>query len=188
MRGSFGLWSGLLVATYQYEYQWWDWDWYFDDSYRGYREYTKRVQEIERDTGFPISDPRSEAALQQAAIERVVGEPLNTLKKMLISAVRVWVLVPTQLTSFAPRLIVGLGELLLLGVALYGATGLRRTPFYWLCVGIVMVPTLTHMLLHVEPRYALPGKPLEIVFACAGAWRLVRPRLGDGFPTRREDM
>ncbi|MCC6132326.1 MAG: hypothetical protein IT186_20580 [Acidobacteria bacterium] len=177
LRGGYGLWAGILVGTYQYEYQWWDWDWYYDESYRGFREYKAELSGIEHRSGKPVTHPASEPLLREAALRRLRENPGRTFKKMLISLVRIWVLVPTHLQAGTARVFVGVLELAVLGLGVIGLFKLRRSAFFWFAFSVIAIPMITHVILHVEPRYSLPAKPFIVIAALAGV-RAIMSALG----------
>lgn len=167
MRGSQALNRSLLQGTYQYADRWWDWDWYEDPRDSGHQAYMEHIARIERKTGRPFADPASQLVVRREALQRMKENPALSLKKAIISTVRVWILVPTHLTSMWPKVLIASQEVLLLGLSLVaGVLVLRRyRAASLLLIGVMLVVTVSHTLLHVEPRYSLPGKGVELALA-----------------------
>jgi len=178
VRGSQAMNGSLLKGTYEYTHTWWDWDWSWARSDPGYQDYRSHLDRIEAETGKPYTDPASQAVVAREAWKRILGLPGNTLKKMLISTVRVWILIPTQLHSMPVKVAIALQEFLLLGLALAGLVGLwGERGLFLLAAGVMLVPTVEHWFLHVEPRYSLPARGVELALAAvtvAGIWRRLR--------------
>lgn len=170
LRGSQGLNRGLLQGTYQYAARWWDWEWIEDEHDAGNTAYYAHLRRIENEVGENYPHPAVQALLRRDAIARIVGEPWNTAKKVLISSVRLWVFIPTHLESRAAKYLIAAQEFVLLGFAVLGfvVTGRRSRGAWWLA-GIVATPMLLHALVTVEPRYSLPARPVELGLAVAGA-------------------
>ncbi len=165
-RGSHPLSRSLLEATYQYERSWWDWEWTIGED----KAFLAEVQRIEAITGKPYTDPATQPLVRDVAWERITGKPLNQLKKIAISTVRVWVLVPTHLQSRGIKVVIACQELLLLGLAVAGLVLVRRNRgVFVLCLGAMALPTVMHWFLHVEPRYSLPCKVVELGLATISA-------------------
>ncbi len=179
-RGSQAMNRSLLEATYQYSHQWWDWTWYEDESDPGFHDYLDHIHRIEAETGKPKTDPASQAAIGREAWKRILGMPGNTLKKILISSVRIWILIPTQLNSMPVEVAIAVQEFVLLGLTLAGLVGLwGKRGVFLLAAGVMLVTTVQHWFLHVEPRYAMPARGIELALAAiatAGIWNRWRGR------------
>ncbi len=165
-RGSETMSRGLLEGTYEYLYRWWDWDWMESPKDRAFREYNEQLRRIEQETGKSFIDPVSQPVVRREAWRRIRENPAGALKKALISTVRVWINIPTHLQSMLIKVACAVQEFILLGFALAGLFLLdpncgRRV----LAIGVMAVPTMTHWLSHVEPRYSLPGRGVELALA-----------------------
>jgi hypothetical protein len=182
-RGSQGMSRSLLEGTYQYSYAWWDWEWDhqpddlrvtdFDDP--AVRDFYEHLQKIEAETGKPAADPATQAVIRRAAWARIFGLPANTLKKVLISTVRIWILIPTHLSSMTVKILIAAQEFLLLGLALFGLGLMRRDPGWrLLAIGVLAVPTISHWLLHVEARYSLPARGVELALVVVAIEHIAR--------------
>jgi hypothetical protein len=183
VRGSQAAAKSLLEGTYQYSYDWWSWDWDrqpddmrtsgFDNP--AVRDYFEHLQKIEVETGKPATDPVTQAAIRREAWSRIIGMPANTLKKVLVSTVRIWIFVPTHLSSMAVKVLIAVQEFLLLGFALAGLVLMRGCPGgRLLAIGVLAVPTMSHWLLHIEPRYSLPARGIEVALAVVAIEALAR--------------
>lgn len=167
-RGSQGMNSSLLLGSYQYADMWWDWDWNLTTG-----PYFDHEHELMKRSGEPAEHPKTQELMREAAWQRYSGDPANTLKKIAVSTIRIWVLVPTHLKSMPIKVAIAVQELALLGFAIAGLVLLRRNRgLFVLALGTLLVPTVTHWLLHVEPRYALPGKCMELSLAALAAYAL----------------
>jgi len=187
VRGSEAMGRNMLEGTYEYTRRWWDWDWMERPDDPAFHEFQEHLKRIEEETGKPAYDPASAPVVRREAWRRIFNDPANTLKKILISTVRVWVFIPTHLDSMTVKIACAVQEFLLLGLAVGGLfclnpNGGRRV----LASGVMAVPTITHWLLHVEPRYSLPGRGVELALAivalAALARRLGARSLGLGLP------
>ena len=179
VRGSQGMNCSMLAGTFQYTHTWWDWNWDLTLDDPGDQDYwVDRNRIIEEQTGKPLvktddpeevaaaMTPATQLAIRREAWSRIIGLPGNTLKKVLISTVRAWILIPTQLSSMAAKMLIAAQEFLLLGLALCGLWLMNRRPgLRLLAIGVLAVPTVSHWLLHVEPRYSLPAKGVELSLA-----------------------
>jgi hypothetical protein len=183
VRGSQAAAKSLLEGTYQYSYDWWTWDWDrqsddlrttgFDNP--AVRDYFEHLQRIEAATGKPTTDPATQAAIRREAWSRIIGLPANTLKKVLISTVRIWIFIPTHLSSMAAKVLIAAQEFVLLVLAMFGLALMNRSPGWrLLAVGVLAVPTISHWLLHVEPRYSLPARSVELALAVVAIERIAR--------------
>jgi hypothetical protein len=182
-RGSQGAARSMLEGTYQYSYNWWSWDWdHQPDDLRttdfdnpAVRDFFEHLKRIEAETGKPATDPAAQGVIRREAWGRVFGLPGNTLKKILVSTVRIWIFIPTHLGSLAPKVAVAVQELVLLGLALTGAVVMRGAlGGRMLALGAMAVPTISHWLLHVEPRYSLPARGVELALAAVALFALAQ--------------
>ena len=171
LRGSKGFGSSFLQGSFQYAYRWWDWEWIEDASDRGTSEYYALVKRLEQEAGERYPHPAVNLLMRREAWKRVVGQPLNSLKKAAISSVRLWIFIPTHLSSMTPKVMIAAQEFVVLCLA---AGGLfycaRRAAFRFLLVGVLLAPILTHLLVTVEARYSLPARGAELALAVCGGF------------------
>jgi hypothetical protein len=167
VRGSHTASASLLLGSWQYEGRIWDWDFVGpgDPNYDAFRAQEDRIIASFPGKGRP--HPEVKAAIRAAAWRRY-GDPARMVKKLGISAVRLWVLFPTGASPPVQFAFVVL-DVAVLFFALRGLLLLRRRA--WLALPFLAVPLLLHGLMHVEPRYAAPAR--AVWFACA-ALGLVR--------------
>lgn len=161
VRGSHTASASLLLGSYQYEGRWWDWRFLGpgDPNYDAFRAHEDRIIASIPGKGRPHPDVK--AAIRAAAWERY-QVPGRGLKKVGISALRLWVLFPTGASPPVQFAFVVL-DLIVLLLVLRGL--LLLGPRAWVVVPFLVVPLLLHGLMHVEPRYAAPAR--AVWFACA---------------------
>lgn len=169
LRGSQALNRGLLQGTYQYAFRWWDWEFMEGGDDAGNAAYYAHLRRIEDEAGEEYPHPAVQALLRRDAVARLVTEPWNTAKKVLVSSVRIWIFIPTHLESRAIKYAIAAQEFGLLALTVIGlVVAGRRTRAIWWLVGILLTPMLLHALVTIEPRYSLPARPVELAFAVVG--------------------
>ncbi len=184
-RGSQAFHRSVLQGSYQFADKWWDWDWYESDGDPGFVAYREHIARIEAETGRPFTAPESQPVVAREAWRRISDHPWLALKKAAISAVRIWILIPTHLSSLPIKVIIALQEFVLLASAVGGALVLRRRPAgLALLAGTMVLVAASHLVLHVEPRYSLPARGAELALAAIGLERLWATSFG-GLLTKR---
>ncbi len=169
LRGSWGLSRGLLQGSYQYSHRWWDWEWIEDPSDVGAQEYYAHLHRLEAEAGETYPHAEVLRLMRRDARARILGLPLNTMKKVVISSVRLWIFIPTHLESRFVKYTIGMQEVLILLAAIVGLAHIRKRPgLRWVLVGVVLTPILTHLLITVEARYSLPSRGVEMALASVG--------------------
>ncbi|MBX7100003.1 MAG: glycosyltransferase family 39 protein [Myxococcaceae bacterium] len=166
-RGSQGMNRSLLDATYQFEDRWFDWERVGDPQANA--KANEHWARLEAESGKPMTDPATQLLARRDAFARMKANPMGVVKKGLISSVRIWILMPSDSQYTVLKFGIALSELAFLLVALFGMRASRRAGLPWYFgAGVMLVPTLSHLILHVEPRYSLPGRGAEAAFLAIG--------------------
>jgi hypothetical protein len=179
IRGGQGMARSLLMGSYQYAYQWWDWE-PFETSttLRGALEYRDHLERLQKQSGEGLDHPATQRLVIEAGWQRYMSSPALFLKKAFISAVSVWILIPTFFGSALLSIAFAIAEATLLALAIDGYILTARTTRLWpFLLGLLLIPTLFHIPFHVEARYSSPMKPLELALAAVAITRLWSSRV-----------
>ncbi|MBX7117266.1 MAG: hypothetical protein K1X64_23310, partial [Myxococcaceae bacterium] len=125
VRGSQAMNRSLLEGTYQFEERWWDWEALNDPQV--WARFRENVARLEKESGQPLESPATQQLAKRDALARIKADPMNTVKKILISTVRIWIFVPSHLKSMPVKVAVAVSEAVLLGLAMVGLLQVRRT-------------------------------------------------------------
>lgn len=170
LRGGQGAARSMLMGTYQYEYQWFDTrPWVEDPVEPGAVAYRQKIDELQRRSGRSIVDPATVVLMRGAAIDRYTTNWGYVWKKAIISQARIWILLPT-FTASAPLMIAcGIAESLLFVAALVGIVLVARSSRIWLfCMLTLLLPGLASIPFHIEARYSVPVRAMELALAAVG--------------------
>jgi hypothetical protein len=175
VRGSYPMNRSILEGTYQFQDRWWDWEPFGDEKVMA--KFWVHEKRLEAESGHPMEHPDTQRLMRRDGLQRIRDYPLNSLKKAVISSVRIWILIPTQFDRLLYEVPFALLEGVLLALAIGGIVITRRRGGPWyLGVGVMAVVAAAHLVLHVEPRYSLPAKGVEVAFIAVALSALVARR------------
>lgn len=176
VRGSQAMNRSLLEGTYQFEDRWWDWEALNDPKVIA--PFWDHAHRLEAESGKPLEDPATQLLARRDAWARMKANPAGVVKKAAISSVRLWIFMPSHSKSMAVKVLITVQEALLLLLALFGLRTMFREKKPWvLATGVLLIPTLTHILMHVEARYSLPGRGVEVALMAVGIAALLPSRV-----------